>query len=83
MFLARRECASPWSGPGCSFLLVQAAYETEDNGGGGGPAIWVSLGGRNNIGNSRIIKAMESGPGTGSGVLISQESINRKGGRAE
>lgn len=68
MFLARRECASPWSGPGCSFLLVQAAYETEDNG-GDDPVIWVSLAKRNNIGNSRIITTMKSGPGTGSGVF--------------
>lgn len=60
-------CTASWGGPDCSFLLVQATYETDENGGDGDdPAIWIAPG---DTGNSRIITTTKSVLGAGFGVF--------------
>lgn len=37
------QCRDPWAGPDCSWIGVEAKYETDANGGDGDdPAIWIS-----------------------------------------
>ncbi|PWW80309.1 thermostable phytase [Tuber magnatum] len=60
---------APWGRPDCSFLMVEAAYETDQNGGDGDdPTIWIAPG-KNNSGSSRIITTTKSELGAGFGVF--------------
>ena len=61
------ECEDGWGGLHCSFLLVEALYETEANGADGDdPAIWISPKSRE---LSRIITTTKTEQGAGLGVF--------------
>lgn len=61
------ECEDSWGGIHCSFLLVEALYETEANGADGDdPAIWISP---KSPELSRIVTTTKSEQGAGLGVF--------------
>ncbi|KAH7150257.1 hypothetical protein B0J13DRAFT_439179 [Dactylonectria estremocensis] len=61
------KCSKGWGGLHCSFLLVEATYETEARpGDGDDPAIWISPVSRE---ESRIVATMKSGDAAGLGVF--------------
>ena len=61
------ECSSPRTGPDCSFLQVEAKYETDANGGDGDdPAIWISPVSPD---QSRILTTTKSEDGAGLAVF--------------
>ncbi|KAH7134081.1 hypothetical protein EDB81DRAFT_657965 [Dactylonectria macrodidyma] len=61
------KCEKGWGGLHCSFLLVEATYETEARpGDGDDPAIWISPVSRE---ESRIVATMKSGDAAGLGVF--------------
>ncbi|CAI4214956.1 unnamed protein product [Parascedosporium putredinis] len=60
-------CDAGWGGLHCSFIVVEATYETEANGGDGDdPAIWISPEAPE---KSRIITTTKSTAGAGLGVF--------------
>ncbi|EEH43603.1 uncharacterized protein PADG_08223 [Paracoccidioides brasiliensis Pb18] len=61
------KCKDSWSGPDCSFLLVNPKSETEANGGDGDdPAIWIS---KSSPDKSRVITTIKSTEGAGLSVF--------------
>ncbi|KAL2881608.1 hypothetical protein SGCOL_003176 [Colletotrichum sp. CLE4] len=61
------KCENGWGGLFCSAVLVEASYETDQNGGDGDdPAIWISPGSAE---KSRIITTTKSTEGAGLGVF--------------
>ncbi|PGG95897.1 3-phytase [Blastomyces parvus] len=61
------KCNDSWTGPGCSFLLVEPKFETDANGGDGDdPAIWISPYSGN---KSTIITTTKSSEGAGLAVF--------------
>ncbi|KAL4749654.1 hypothetical protein BDW72DRAFT_213980 [Aspergillus terricola var. indicus] len=61
------KCRSPWAGPDCSWIGVEAKYETDANGGDGDdPAIWISPANPN---RSTIITTTKSEIGAGLAVF--------------
>src|SRR5258708_2584173 len=64
-------CDDGWGGPTCSFQVVHAKYETEENGEDGDyPAVWISS---SNPGTSRGITTTKSEIGADSQSSISLE----------
>ncbi|KAL4983856.1 hypothetical protein BDW68DRAFT_194075 [Aspergillus falconensis] len=61
------KCRSSWAGPDCSWIGVEAKYETDANGGDGDdPAIWISLSSPN---RSTIVTTTKSEVGAGLAVF--------------
>ncbi|CBF74618.1 hypothetical protein AN4140.2 [Aspergillus nidulans FGSC A4] len=61
------KCRSHWAGPECSWIGVEAKYETDANGGDGDdPAIWISPA---NLNRSTIITTTKSEIGAGLAVF--------------
>ena len=67
------KCKDGWAGPDCSFIAVQAKYETMANGGDGDdPAIWIHA---TRPDQSRIITTTKSSDGEGFGVFDLQGKL--------
>jgi 3-phytase len=61
------QCRDPWAGPDCSWIGVEAKYETDANGGDGDdPAVWISP---VNANLSTIITTTKSEEGAGLAVF--------------
>jgi 3-phytase len=67
------KCGDEWTGPDCSFVAVQAKYETDANGGDGDdPAIWIHP---TRSEQSKIITTTKSDEGEGFGVFDLQGKL--------
>jgi len=67
------ECKEGFTGPDCSFVSVQAQYETEANGGDGDdPAVWIHP---TKPDQSKIVTTTKSAEGQGFGVFDLQGKL--------